>query len=106
MNEQEQKTKPNIQLTINKSTSTQNNNQLRIQCKNINFHYGTNHALKDLNLNIETNKITALIGPSGCGKSTFIRTLNRMYEHVPNTKIEGEILLDNQNILTPTYDIT
>ena len=105
--------KPRIQLTINKNgnnnqanNNESSSNKLRIECNNINFHYGTNHALKDVSLNIETNKITALIGPSGCGKSTFIRTLNRMYEHVSNTKIEGEILLDSENILTSTYDIT
>ncbi|MDD2371185.1 MAG: phosphate ABC transporter ATP-binding protein PstB [Firmicutes bacterium] len=78
---------------------------MKIICNNIDFFYGSNHALKNVNLNIEENKITALIGPSGCGKSTFIRTLNRMYEHLPQTKIEGEILLDNENILTDSYDL-
>ncbi len=78
---------------------------MKIIYNNVDFYYGNNHALKSVNLNIEENKITALIGPSGCGKSTFIRTLNRMYEHIPKTKITGEILLDNENILTDAYDL-
>lgn len=79
---------------------------VRMESRNIDFYYGSNHALKGVSLPIEANKITALIGPSGCGKSTFLRTLNRMYEHVPETKISGYIYLDNDNILDSSYDIT
>jgi phosphate transport system ATP-binding protein len=66
----------------------------------MNFFYGKFQALHDINIKIHTNQVTAFIGPSGCGKSTFLRTLNRMNETVRNTRAEGEILLDNENILS------
>ncbi len=112
MNEQQEKNdRIKSRLIINKpkvkeesaSTTSQN---IKIECKNIDFHYGTNHALKKVSLQIMENRITALIGPSGCGKSTFIRTINRMYEHVPETKIKGIIHLDKENILEQDYDVT
>jgi phosphate transport system ATP-binding protein len=65
---------------------------------NLNLFYGTNQALKNINLDIPQNKITAFIGPSGCGKSTLLRTLNRMNDLVEGCKIEGEVLLDGENI--------
>jgi phosphate transport system ATP-binding protein len=71
----------------------------RLVTSNLNFFYGKFQALHGINMQIHANRITASIGPSGCGKSTFIRTLNRMHETVPNTRVEGEILLDNQDIL-------
>jgi phosphate transport system ATP-binding protein len=71
---------------------------LRMQVRNLNFYYGKLHALHSINLHIAANRITALIGPSGCGKSTLIRTFNRMYETVRGTRLEGEILLDGENI--------
>jgi phosphate transport system ATP-binding protein len=77
----------------------------KVKVENLNFYYGTAHALKDININIYDNKVTALIGPSGCGKSTLIRTFNRMCDLVPAKKIEGKILLDNKNILAPQTDI-
>jgi phosphate transport system ATP-binding protein len=76
----------------------------KLQTKNLNFHYGSFQALHDITIDINANKITAFIGPSGCGKSTFLRTMNRMNEAVRNTKVEGEILLDNRNILS--MDVT
>ncbi len=69
-----------------------------INVKNLNLWYGANHALKDINLGIQKNQITALIGPSGCGKSTFLKTLNRMNDLVENCKIEGDIILDGTDI--------
>lgn len=65
----------------------------------LNFHYGPMQALHGINLEFKEKEITALIGPSGCGKSTFLRTLNRMHETVKGTRLEGKILLDNQDIL-------
>lgn len=97
------KPKNNEEATKNTNNTTEN---IKIECKDIDFHYGTNHALKNVNLQIMENRITALIGPSGCGKSTFIRTINRMYEHVLDTKIEGTIHLDKENVLAPDYDVT
>ncbi len=66
----------------------------------LNFYYGNYHALHDISLSIQTARITAFIGPSGCGKSTFLRILNRMYETTRNTRLEGEVLLDGENILS------
>jgi len=74
---------------------------VKITVKNLNFFYGPVPALKDINLDIKEKQITALIGPSGCGKSTFLRTLNRMNELIPNTRITGSILLDGQDIYAP-----
>ena len=83
-----------------------NTNTVKISTNNLNLHYGTNHALKDVSLSLYTNKITAFIGPSGCGKSTYLKTLNRMNDLVPNVKIEGEVLLDGENIYDPRVDTT
>ena len=69
-----------------------------IQVKNLDLFYGDNQALKNINIEIEKNKVTALIGPSGCGKSTFLRTLNRMNDLIPIVKINGEILIDGKDI--------
>ncbi|WP_313152009.1 phosphate ABC transporter ATP-binding protein PstB [Lacrimispora sp.] len=83
-----------------------NTNTVKISTNNLNLYYGTNHALKDVNLNLFTNKITAFIGPSGCGKSTYLKTLNRMNDLVPSVRIEGEVLLDGENIYDPRVDTT
>jgi phosphate transport system ATP-binding protein len=76
-----------------------------MEAKGLDFWYGPKQALKNINLKCPANKVTALIGPSGCGKSTFIRTLNRMNDVVPGTRVEGEITLDNANILGPRIDV-
>jgi phosphate transport system ATP-binding protein len=76
----------------------QSKNDLKMQIRNLNFYYGTHQVLKNINLNIKSNAITAIIGPSGCGKTTFIRTLNRMNDIILGTKIEGDILFDQKNI--------
>jgi phosphate transport system ATP-binding protein len=77
---------------------------MRMTISKVNFFYGSKQVLFDISLGIAINKITALIGPSGCGKSTLLRMLNRMHETVRNARLEGEILLDGQNILT--QDVT
>lgn len=76
----------------------------KLSVRNLNFYYGSFHALHDIHMDIATNKVTAFIGPSGCGKSTFLRTMNRMNEAVRNTRVDGEILLDNENVLN--MDVT
>lgn len=73
--------------------------------KNFNFYYGKFQALKNINMDIESNKVTALIGPSGCGKSTFLRSVNRMNDLIDSSKYEGNILLDNEDIFEKDYDI-
>jgi phosphate transport system ATP-binding protein len=77
---------------------------LRMQVRNLNFYYGKTHALHSVNLDVATNKVTALIGPSGCGKSTLLRTLNRMHETVRHSRLEGSITLDGEDILA--QDVT
>jgi len=77
---------------------------MRMTVAKVNFYYGPKQVLFDINLNIATNKVTSLIGPSGCGKSTLLRTLNRMHETVRSSRLEGEILIDNQNIFA--QDVT
>ncbi|WP_333648426.1 phosphate ABC transporter ATP-binding protein PstB [Lacrimispora sp.] len=81
-------------------------NTVKISTSNLNLHYGTNHALKNISLDLYKNKITAFIGPSGCGKSTYLKTLNRMNDLVPGVVIEGEVLLDGENIYDPRVDTT
>ena len=73
--------------------------ETKIAVRNFNFYYGSFHALKNINLDIPANKVTAFIGPSGCGKSTLLRTFNRMYDLYPGMKAEGDLLLDDKNIL-------
>lgn len=70
----------------------------KIKVENLNLYYGDFHALKNINMSIEENLITAFIGPSGCGKSTFLKTLNRMNDLIENCRIEGSVLLDGQDI--------
>jgi phosphate transport system ATP-binding protein len=77
----------------------------KISVRDLNFYYGKFHALKDINLGIEKNKVTAFIGPSGCGKSTLLRTFNRMFELYPEQRATGEVLLDGQNVLQTTQDV-
>ncbi|MCD7778991.1 MAG: phosphate ABC transporter ATP-binding protein PstB [Clostridiales bacterium] len=78
----------------------------KISVTNLNLYYGQNHALKSVSMDIPERKITAFIGPSGCGKSTFLKTLNRMNDLVENCRIEGEILLDGEDIYSPKVDTT
>lgn len=85
--------------------STDTNNKIKIQANDVNFYYGKNHAIKNLGIDIYDNKVTAFIGPSGCGKSTFIRMLNKMNDLVPNTKAEGCLLFEGQNILEKNIDV-
>jgi phosphate transport system ATP-binding protein len=77
---------------------------IKLQSVDLNVWFGTKQALKDINLSMEANSVTAIIGPSGCGKSTFIRTLNRMHELTPNAKLTGKVLLDGQDIYASNVD--
>ncbi len=77
----------------------------KIRVEHLDFYYGDNHALKDISLTIRDREITALIGPSGCGKSTFLRCLNRMNETIPNTRLEGRVLLDGRDIYAVGTDV-
>ena len=77
-----------------------------IESRHLNLYYGENHALKDINIQIPANQITALIGPSGCGKSTFLKTLNRMNDLVEGVKIDGEVLYNGENIYGKEVDVS
>ena len=70
----------------------------KLRASNVNFFYGSSQALYDISLDMHANRITALIGPSGCGKSTFLRSLNRINDTIRNSHLEGEVLLDNENV--------
>jgi len=77
----------------------------KVTVRKLNFFYGGNRALKDINVSLYTKRVTAFIGPSGCGKSTLLRVLNRVYDLYPNQRAEGEVLLDGKNILAPGQDL-
>ena len=74
---------------------------LTIDAKNVDFYYSDFHALKNINLEVEQNKVVAFIGPSGCGKSTFLRILNRMNDLIPGTRLTGSVLVEGQDIYAP-----
>jgi len=78
----------------------------KIAVHDLNFYYGSFHALKHINLELPERKVTAFIGPSGCGKSTLLRTFNRMFELYPEQRAEGQILLDGDNILDRRIDVS
>ena len=79
---------------------------IRISTKDLNLYYGTNHALKNVSMEMKDGAITAFIGPSGCGKSTFLKTLNRMNDLVDGVKITGEVKIDGEDIYAPEVDVT
>lgn len=81
------------------------NGKAKIETRNLDFYYGTTHALKNINIVCPEKKVTAIIGPSGCGKTTFIRTLNRMSDVVPGAKLSGDIFLDGESIISPQVDV-
>jgi phosphate transport system ATP-binding protein len=78
---------------------------VKIDVQALNFFYGEKRALEDIHIEIRANLVTAFIGPSGCGKSTFLRTLNRMNDIIPATRVEGTVLIDGQNIYGPGVDV-
>lgn len=82
------------------------NQKTKIDVQNLNLHYGNNHALKDVNMQIREHAITAFIGPSGCGKSTFLKCLNRMNDLVENVRIQGTVTIDEEDIYSPKVDTT
>ncbi len=79
--------------------------ETKIHTQNLNLFYGTKQALKEISMDVTSNRITAFIGPSGCGKSTFLRTLNRMNDLIDGVKISGTVLIDNYNIYEKNIDV-
>ena len=80
-------------------------NPVQIDVKSLTFYYGAKRALENIDIGIQPNLVTAFIGPSGCGKSTFLRTLNRMNDIIPGTRVEGQVLIAGANIYAPATDI-
>jgi phosphate transport system ATP-binding protein len=77
----------------------------KVTARGLNFYYGENHALKNINLALGTNRVTAFIGPSGCGKSTLLRIFNRMYDLYPGQRATGQVMLDQTNVLDSKLDL-
>ncbi|MBN8190960.1 phosphate ABC transporter ATP-binding protein [Bacillus sp. NTK074B] len=98
-----------VQLEMKQERSSRVANRFKketiIDVQNLNFYYGDNHAVKNINMEIEKNAVTALIGPSGCGKSTFLRTVNRMNDLVPIARAEGKIMYEDVNLLGKNIDV-
>jgi phosphate transport system ATP-binding protein len=90
---------------IGKVGAADANVPVRIGVRNLNFYYGDFRSLKDVSIDFYDRQVTALIGPSGCGKSTLLRTFNRIYSLYPDQRADGEILLDGQNVLSPSIDV-
>ncbi len=95
-----------LNVSVPKPASTaqsggENQKPVKLSVKNLNFYYGKFHAIKDINVEIRANTVTAFIGPSGCGKSTLLRVFNRIYDTYPGQRAEGEVILDGENILDP-----
>ena len=80
--------------------------EVKMSVKDLDLYYGQKQALKNINMDIHSNAITALIGPSGCGKSTFLKTLNRMNDLIDNVKITGQVTLDGEDIFDKNMDVT
>ncbi|WP_102346737.1 phosphate ABC transporter ATP-binding protein PstB [Bacillus sp. Marseille-P3661] len=103
-----QNEKSTISVRVNESTAntvTKTTKNIVYDTKDLNLWYGEDHALKQLNLSIYENEVTAIIGPSGCGKSTYIKTLNRMVEMIPIVRTSGEILYRGKNIFDKAYRV-
>lgn len=80
-------------------------NEIRVAVKKFNGWYGEHRALRDISMDIYAKQVTSIIGPSGCGKSTFLRSLNRMNDVIPGFRMDGEIVVDGQNIISPDIDV-
>jgi phosphate transport system ATP-binding protein len=94
-----------VPSVADRSTANAGGFAAKILVRNLNFYYGDNKALKNIDVPLYDRKVTAFIGPSGCGKSTLLRILNRIYSLYPNQRAEGEVLLDGRNILNPRQDL-
>jgi phosphate transport system ATP-binding protein len=98
-------TQPPVPTVIDRPAQASTKLTEKVLVRNLSFYYGSNKALKTVNVPLYDRKVTAFIGPSGCGKSTLLRILNRIYDLYPNQRAEGEVLLDGKNILNPGQDL-
>jgi len=95
-----------IDSSLLSAEQTDDNAEVCMDVKKLNLYYGESQALNDISFKLKKNKVTAFIGPSGCGKSTLLRCFNRMNDLVDSVRVEGEIILDDQNIYAPDIDVT
>jgi phosphate transport system ATP-binding protein len=95
---------PTAPVPVTRSSSSASD-VARVETVHLNFFYGRNQALFDVSLVVPEKSVTALIGPSGCGKSTFLRCLNRMNDLIPDTRVEGKVLLDGEDLYGPGVDV-
>jgi phosphate transport system ATP-binding protein len=99
-------THPSVAVPVASHASESTANLLdKITIRNLEFFYGDSRALKNINISLYENKVTAFIGPSGCGKSTLLRVLNRMYDLYPHQRAQGDVMFDGANILSPKQDV-
>ena len=96
---------PSLAAVAARPGQQQADRPIKIEAQGLNFYYGDTRALEDLSIKIQTNVVTAFIGPSGCGKSTFLRTLNRMNDIIPGTRVDGKVLIDDADIYGPGEDV-
>ena len=89
-----------------RDSKTVGSNKVKMKVRDLNFYYGSFHAIKSVSMDIPEKMVTAFIGPSGCGKSTLLRTFNRMYALYPEQRAEGEIVMDGENLLTSKQDVS
>src|SRR5512142_2262292 len=92
-------------VTQVKSDHASSSSKSRIVVRDLDFFYGRSQALHNISLDIPDREVMALIGPSGCGKSTFLRTLNRMNDTIPETRVNGSVLIDDEDIYAPGTDV-
>ena len=90
---------------VNPAFIAQPDGPIKMRINDLNISYGSNHAIKDVSLNIPEKQVTALMGPSGCGKSTFLRALNRMHDLTPGARVTGSVLLGDEDIYAPDEDV-
>jgi phosphate transport system ATP-binding protein len=96
---------PTVTLRDRRGEPTAPAGEPKIDVQSLHFYYGVKRALEDITLRIQPNLVTAFIGPSGCGKSTFLRTLNRMNDVLPGTRVEGKVLIEGEDIYAPSVDV-
>jgi phosphate transport system ATP-binding protein len=96
---------PSLSGLVPKATAAPVPTRLKIDVQKLNFYYGAKQALHEITIAIRANQVTAFIGPSGCGKSTFLRTLNRMNDIIPGTRVEGRVRIDDEDVYGPGTDV-
>src|SRR5690349_10173246 len=98
-------TMPSLSGLVSKAPAAAPVTKLKIDVRNLNFYYGAKQALHGISIAMRANQVTAFIGPSGCGKSTFLRTLNRMNDIIPGTRVEGSIKIDDEDVYGGNVDV-